>query len=418
MSQSATSDRPVGARAGWNYRIIVSAMGISSFGDWTYRLALPIAVLRLTRSADATALMYALEYVPYIVWGPFAGALGNTPRRRSVLVGTQAMATVIAGILALLEHAHHVDFWAFLALGFALSSSQTVFYPVFQRTIQMAVSGDWYIKVNARLQLFNSLFGALGPAVGTLVVSNLGVAGAIGVDALSFGIAGLFLAGLFLPGRVSVPMRPDDASDIDRVGWRAVTTYFRAQREVFLGVLLFSGTSFGLMIVEANLIYLVIHRLHLFMVYAGIILGAGGAGSILGALMAPRIARRWSTGVIIVGTMGLAGLLTLGMVVPLWPIMAVAWLGVSGFVTVMAVSWFTFQQATVPGPLLGAVASMGRAISYAAIPLGAILGGLLVSTVNAWWPLAVIGGGAQLAMAAIGRWSPLWNARVRDAKGG
>lgn len=225
-----------------------------------------------------------------------------------------------------------------------------MFYPVFQRTVQIAVSGDWYIKVNARLQLFNSLFGALGPAVGTLVVSNLGVAGAIGVDALSFGIAGLFLAGLVLPGRVSAPTRPDDASDIDRIGWRVVTTYFRAQRGVFLGVLLFSGTSFGLMIVEANLIYLVIHRLHLSMVYAGIILGAGGAGPILGALMAPRIARRWSTGVIIVGTMGLVGLLTLGMVFPIWPIMAVAWFGVSGFVTVMAISWFTFQQRRSPVP--------------------------------------------------------------------
>lgn len=388
-------------------------MGISSFGDWIYRLALPIAVLRLTQSANATALMYALEYVPYIVWGPFVGSLGNTRHRRLFLVGTQAIATVIAGILAFLERAHQINFWLFLGLGFALSSSQTLFYPIFQRTIQLAVTGDWYIKVNARLQLFNSLFGALGPALGALMVNNLGIVGAIGVDALSFGIAGLFLTGLFLPQSVTQSLDADDVT-VERTALHqrgTVRAYFRSQRAVFLGVLLFSGTSFGLMIVEANLIYQVVHRLHLSMVYAAIILGSGGVGSIIGALVAPRVTRRRSTGSIIIGTMALAGLLTLGMAIPWWTVMAAVWLGVSVLVTIMAISWFTFQQTTVPGPLLGGVSSVGRAISYSAIPLGAIVGGFLINTVNAWWPLAVIGGGVQLAMAGIGRWSPLWRAQ-------
>lgn len=42
-------------RSRWNDRVMTWAMGISSFGDCIYRLALPIAVLRLTQSANATA---------------------------------------------------------------------------------------------------------------------------------------------------------------------------------------------------------------------------------------------------------------------------------------------------------------------------------------------------------------------------
>ena len=394
----------------WNYRLMVWAIAISNLGDWTYRLALPIAVLRLTQSANATALMYALEYVPYIVWGPFVGGVGNRPHRRAILVSTQVLATGLAGLLAGLEHAHWANFWVFLGLGFALSSSQTLFYPVFQRTIQLAVAGDWYIKINARLQLFNSLFGALGPALGTGVVTTLGISGAIGVDALSFAIAGVFLAGLFLPAEHGPAAEPAAAESPSSAPRGTVWAYFRTQRDVFYGVILFSGTSFGLMVVEANLIYLVIDRLHLPIVFAGLILGAGGVGSILGALVAPKISRRWRTGPIVVGTMGLAGLLTCGMLIPFWGTLAIAWLGVSGLVTIMAVSWFTFQQTVVPGPLLGPVAAIGRAISYSAIPLGAIIGGLIVGTWHIWWPLALVGGTVQIFMAGVGRGSPLWQA--------
>lgn len=58
-----------------NYLLIISAVGISSAGGWLYRLAIPTAVLELTKSANLTSIMYILEYFPYIVLGTISGTI-------------------------------------------------------------------------------------------------------------------------------------------------------------------------------------------------------------------------------------------------------------------------------------------------------------------------------------------------------
>ncbi|WP_380282559.1 hypothetical protein [Kitasatospora purpeofusca] len=45
----------------------------------------------------------------------------------------------------------------------------------------------------------------------------------------------------------------------------------------------------------------------------------------------------------------------------------------------MIVSWFTARQKVVPSEVIGRVVSGSRAAAYATIPLGAVIGGWLVS---------------------------------------
>ena len=50
-----------------------AAFTISSTGDWIYKFAVPTLILHLTGSAVATAFAYVIEFIPYVIVGPFAG---------------------------------------------------------------------------------------------------------------------------------------------------------------------------------------------------------------------------------------------------------------------------------------------------------------------------------------------------------
>ena len=54
-----------------------AAFTISSTGDWIYKFAVPTLILRLTGSAVATAFAYVLEFIPYVIIGPFAGVIAD-----------------------------------------------------------------------------------------------------------------------------------------------------------------------------------------------------------------------------------------------------------------------------------------------------------------------------------------------------
>ena len=53
-----------------DYRLLLSAFVVSTAGDWLYKLALPVVVLNLTGSALQTAVVYSLEYLPYLLFAP------------------------------------------------------------------------------------------------------------------------------------------------------------------------------------------------------------------------------------------------------------------------------------------------------------------------------------------------------------
>ncbi len=114
---------------------------------------------------------------------------------------------------------------------------------------------------------------------------------------------------------------------------------------------------------------------------AGLLIAAGGAGSLPGALLAPRLARTFGTARALVFTSlgyGLAGLL-----IPLTgrgPRMACYVIGAGLIASGLAVGNVivgSFRQRYCPPSLLGRVTASMRFLGYGMIPLGALLAGAL-----------------------------------------
>lgn len=395
----------MGATQRMNEGIILLAFGVSSLGAWLYRLALPLAVLRITHSAQETALMYTLEFVPYIVLGPLAGRVADRVDRRGLVIGVQAAMALWSGIFGLMLTHSRLGIVELFVFGAILSCGQVFFQPGFYGLLAGMVSPKRLGLVNARIQIVQSLLTAGGPAFGAMMAVDWGVPNAVLLDGASFGLAAALLIGLrFHAAKTS----GDELSTGDTTVDLPVRQYLKERPDLLYGILLFAGTNFGLMAIESNILFIVAHDLRLSRTLAGLSLGIGGVGALVGSLVSTYI--RAPVGRVVVVAMAMAGVLTVIIAADSWVVLVVAWALVSGLVSIIVVAWLTYQEQTIPVTMIGRVTAIGTMASFIAIPAGAIVGGYLVGRHGGLVSLALVAGGIQVVSAGIGYRSPLWHA--------
>ncbi|MGZ4411289.1 MAG: hypothetical protein ACXVY8_04060, partial [Gaiellaceae bacterium] len=151
---------------------------------------------------------------------------------------------------------------------------------------------------------------------------------------------------------------------------------------------------------SAELVLFAKQRLHAGDSELGLLFGAGSLGSLVFALLAPLLARRLGFAARTFGVAALKGVLLMNFAVvgQFW-VGAATWLLVLGFGTLFGVSSEAQLQELVPNELMGRVRSTVTALSWSLIPVGTLLGGLLVETTGSV-PLLYASAGAGIAAVA------------------
>src|SRR4051812_34224031 len=80
----------IGPLATRNYRLYFSGQLISVPGTWLQTVAQAWLVLQLTPSGSALGITVALQALPVLLLGPWAGAVADRGDKRRLLLGTQA----------------------------------------------------------------------------------------------------------------------------------------------------------------------------------------------------------------------------------------------------------------------------------------------------------------------------------------
>jgi predicted MFS family arabinose efflux permease len=153
----------------------------------------------------------------------------------------------------------------------------------------------------------------------------------------------------------------------------------------------------------------------------GLIFGLGGAGALLGAMIAARAARHLGIGPAMIGANLLGGLSLL--LIPLagnLPFSATLWLGLAQVISQMMGAIFYINQtglrlAITPDHVLGRMNASYRFLTMGAIPLGSFIGGLLGETIGLRTTLIVGGLGMLLPVLWLLR-SPARALQAIDAQ--
>jgi hypothetical protein len=142
-------------------------------------------------------------------------------------------------------------------------------------------------------------------------------------------------------------------------------------------------------------------------------------GVVVFSLLTNRLRKRWSFGVVALGSMMVLGLLTTLMAFTHWyPSVLVIWALRGGTDVLFLISTYSMAQRIVPNVLLGRVITFIRVLTWPTGALGALLGGLaLAQTGNVGLVYGCVG--LLVFLVALAFWlTPLGHAEryVLEAK--
>jgi MFS family permease len=378
-----------------------SSETVSQLGNQVTLLALPLtAVLTLDASAGQMGLLNAASYLPFLVLTLFVGVWADRSRRRPLLIASALCRATILFCIPILAALDRLNI-GLLLLGALLLGVFTVLFEVtYQAYVPSLVDRDHLVEANSKLQVSASATQMGGPALGGALVQWLTAPVALLVDAFSF----LFSAAGMLAIRRTEPT-PEREEQDNRV-WTAIMTGLRFNfRDRSLRACVLEAGTYNLFWLVLQTVFLLYatHQLHLSPGAIGLALGCGAVGSLVGSLVAKRIADVYGIGTTITGSavLGCAAPVLVPLASGPRPLV-LATLVVSFFIggageTVTNIHVVSLRQSLTPSTMLGRMNAGYRFVAWGTVPIGALIGGALGELIGLRLTLFVAVAGLLLA---------------------
>ncbi len=198
---------------------------ISLFGDWFNTLALYRLVLDLTGSETALGGVFLTKLLPLALASPIAGVLADRLDRRKLMIGADLVRAVL--VLGFLFVREAEDLWLLYVLAAAQIAVSAAFTPARNAVLPLITKKGELLTANALLAATWSVMLALGAAAGGPAVDAFGTDVVFWLDAGTYLVSAVFIAGIRLPAReVEVDVGGAVRAGLRRIaeGWRYVRT--------------------------------------------------------------------------------------------------------------------------------------------------------------------------------------------------
>jgi MFS family permease len=170
-----------------NYRLFFTGQLVSQTGSWMQRIALGWFVLQLTHDdAFAVGLMAFAQFLPFTLFGLFAGVVTDRLDARRLVIATQLAQTVSAAALTWIALGGFARPWMLYAIAFVNGTVLVLDVPSRQQLTYRMVGRD---ALPNAIALNSSLFNAsriFGPSVAGVLLGFAGVGVCFLVNAISF----------------------------------------------------------------------------------------------------------------------------------------------------------------------------------------------------------------------------------------
>lgn len=158
-----------------NYRLFFTGQGISLIGTWMQRIAMSWLVFRLTNSSFLLGLVGFTSQIPTFILCPFAGVIADRVDRLRIMIVTQVLSMIQAGILAFLVISNRIAVWHVVILSVILGMVTAFDIPSRQSFIVKMVDKreDLGNAIAMNSFMFNSA-RLIGPSLAGIIISAFG----------------------------------------------------------------------------------------------------------------------------------------------------------------------------------------------------------------------------------------------------
>jgi MFS family permease len=169
-----------------NYRLFIGGQAVSLAGTWMQTIAQSWLVLQLTGSATAVGLVVALQTLPVLLFGPYAGVVVDRLEKRKLLIGLLVVMSTQAAILGVLTATGTVQLWHVYVLAFGLGTVSSFENPARQTFVLELVGPDNLRNAVSLNSVLANVSRAVGPAIAGIVIATGGMAVCFLLNAASF----------------------------------------------------------------------------------------------------------------------------------------------------------------------------------------------------------------------------------------
>jgi MFS family permease len=171
-----------------NYRVWAGGALVSNVGTWMQRVAQDWLVLTVltNHSGTAVGITTALQFLPMLLLGPYAGVLADRYRKRVILLWTQTAMGICGLLVGLLVVTGVAQLWHVYLAALALGIAAAIDGPARQAFVSELVGPD---KISNAVALNSASFNSArltGPAIAGLLIAWIGTGPVFLLNAASF----------------------------------------------------------------------------------------------------------------------------------------------------------------------------------------------------------------------------------------
>lgn len=377
-----------------NFALFWTGESISEVGNSVTIVVVPlVAIETLHTSTFIVTLLTAMVWFPWLIIGVPAGTWVDRLPPRAVMLTCDAISLTAFASVPIAVWAGVLTVAQLVAVTLIAGASSVLFNSAYQVLLPGIVDEADLTEGNAKLMGSREVAMIAGPGLGGAIAQVAGPAIGLLADAFSFAVSFACLSCVRESRERPQPTTRTSFTQETAQGLRFVwhDPYVRYMSA-------FSAlANLALTGVDALLIVFLVRTNGLSSAAAGLVVATFGIGGVTGALVARRLGRWLGTARAMIvadaGGLSLALLLPLTHDGPSLAFAIAAFVSVACGVVIGNVLVVSFMQTYVPLELLGRVTSVSRTIGYAAMPAGALIAGLLATTLgvrSALWILTAL----------------------------
>ena len=169
-----------------NYRRFFAGQVVSWTGTWVQWVAQGWLVLRLTESGFGLGIVTAIQWLPILLLGAWAGVVADRVDKRKLLIFTNVSSAVLSLVLGLLTVAGVVTLWMVIVDALLLGVVTALDNPARQTfTMEMVGRERLANAVSLNTATFTTA-RVVGPAVAGVMISTVGIGPCFLLNAVSF----------------------------------------------------------------------------------------------------------------------------------------------------------------------------------------------------------------------------------------
>ncbi|MGI8405869.1 MAG: MFS transporter [Thermomicrobiales bacterium] len=260
---------------------------VSTFGDTLHYIALVVLVYQLTGQGAAVAVLVAAEVIPVLVLGPVAGVVIDRLSRKSVLIAADLARAALALSLVWPQGAWHA-----YGVAAGIAAGNTFFNPTVQAVIPSLTTEDQRLVANSVAWSTGRLVQIIASAIAGGLIAIVGTEAAFTLNAATFVISASLIARLAIPVHAG-QLGYETKRGLDHYLAEARRGLHYALHDRLVSRLLIVQSIASFAVGATGAMLIVLSERHLELLPSGFawLVGAIGAGALLGPIIPNALAR-------------------------------------------------------------------------------------------------------------------------------